>query len=250
MQYAIVFDMDETLGFFKQINYLWHLLKSNNKEITNKDFNNILDLYPEYLRPNILELLTFLKSKKMAKLCSNIIIYTNNKTSLEWITLIQKYFNNKVNYNLFDKTIGPFKIKEKILEKNRTSYKKSYEDLLRCTNFYDDVKICFIDDKMHKDMINKNVVYIKIKPYTYELNKDIIFYRLYRLYNNNSFLSRLKSIENNYKYINENINSNYDIHNIITKKIIIFINNFLNNKNKTLKIYKIYNNKTKKLINI
>ena len=62
MKYAIVFDMDETLGFFQQINYLWHLILKLNNKINENLFKYLLNLYPEFIRPNILEILTYLKN--------------------------------------------------------------------------------------------------------------------------------------------------------------------------------------------
>ena len=55
----VVFDLDETLGYFMELGMFWDALKGyiNNKnlkiKIDQELFNNILDLYPEFLRPNI-----------------------------------------------------------------------------------------------------------------------------------------------------------------------------------------------------
>ena len=61
---VVVFDLDETLGYFSQFGQLWNELIPN-KDI---DFNELFDLYPEFLRPNILEILQFLNEKKKKKL--------------------------------------------------------------------------------------------------------------------------------------------------------------------------------------
>ena len=65
----VVFDLDETLGYFTQYGIFWdslaNYLKVKNKpKLTQKDFDSILDLYPEFLRPNIINILIYLKSKK------------------------------------------------------------------------------------------------------------------------------------------------------------------------------------------
>jgi acid phosphatase class B len=61
----VVFDLDETLGYFSEFGMFWDALKSyiKNNSIdfnANQDFfNKTLDLYPEFLRPNIINILTY-----------------------------------------------------------------------------------------------------------------------------------------------------------------------------------------------
>ena len=61
----VVFDLDETLGYFMELGMFWDSLTNyikNNKlqiPIDQKLFNKILDLYPEFLRPNIIGILKF-----------------------------------------------------------------------------------------------------------------------------------------------------------------------------------------------
>ena len=70
----VVFDLDETLGYFTEFGIFWdslvYYVKSKNKKIlTQNDFNDVLDLYPEFLRPNIINILTYLKEKKHHNCC-------------------------------------------------------------------------------------------------------------------------------------------------------------------------------------
>ena len=68
---VVVFDMDETLGYFIQFSYFWENLKVYFNEQNNAvklkqledNFNKILGLYPEYIRPNISSVLKYLKHK-------------------------------------------------------------------------------------------------------------------------------------------------------------------------------------------
>ena len=62
----IVFDLDETLGYFTQLGIIWECLIN---EIDNNllNFFNTLDLYPEFLRPNIFNILNYIKKKKKQK---------------------------------------------------------------------------------------------------------------------------------------------------------------------------------------
>ena len=101
----VVFDLDETLGYFMELGMFWDALKGyikyakhNKINIDQKLFNNILDLYPEFLRPNIIEILNYLKKKKQSNHCNKLMIYTNNQGPVEWATYIMNYFNKKINY--------------------------------------------------------------------------------------------------------------------------------------------------------
>jgi len=107
----VVFDLDETLGYFTQLCTIWELIEQyiyqNNIDIDagkiqQEDFNNLLDLFPEYVRPNLETILDYLKQKKISKKCKNVMIYTNNQRQKKWVFLIKKYFETKIKYNLFD----------------------------------------------------------------------------------------------------------------------------------------------------
>ena len=79
----VVFDLDETLGYFTEFGIFWdslvQYLKSINKQALNQhDFDDVLDLYPEFLRPNIINILNYLKEKKDSNCCHKMMIYTNN----------------------------------------------------------------------------------------------------------------------------------------------------------------------------
>jgi hypothetical protein len=146
----VVFDLDETLGYFVEFGMFWDALKNF---ITHQKisividqilFNKVLDLYPEFLRPNIINILNYLKHKKKAKNCNKLMIYTNNQGPDEWAQQIKLYFENKVNYKLFDQIIRAFKIKDKHVELCRTSHTKKHTDLIRCTKIPETTEICFL----------------------------------------------------------------------------------------------------------
>ena len=78
----VVFDLDETLGYFVEFGIFWDSLtlyasKYLNKELNQDDFNSVMNLYPEFFRPNIMNILSYLKNKKQSKECQKIMIYTN-----------------------------------------------------------------------------------------------------------------------------------------------------------------------------
>ena len=62
----VVFDVDETLGYFTQLGVFCDCLDEyfNDVNYGNKNFNKILDLCPEFIRPNLFPTLQFLKQKK------------------------------------------------------------------------------------------------------------------------------------------------------------------------------------------
>ena len=99
----VVFDLDETLGYFMELGMFWDALKGYIKYkqlkiiMDQSLFNDILDLYPEFLRPNITGILNYLKDKKEENHYKKLMIYTNNQGPIEWAKYIITYFENKIN---------------------------------------------------------------------------------------------------------------------------------------------------------
>jgi len=65
----IVFDLDETLGYFTEYGIFWdclsnYLITKNKPNLTQYDFDSALDLFNEFLRKNIINILIYLKKKK------------------------------------------------------------------------------------------------------------------------------------------------------------------------------------------
>ena len=182
----VVFDLDETLGYYTEFGMFWDALNSyiqinkesidieskNNTLLDQQFFNKVLDLYPEFHRPNILNILHFLKEQKTATKCHKLMIYTNNQGPPEWVQQIKTYFETKLDYPLFDHVIKAFKIKGKQIELHRTSHGKCHKDLIKCSQISEETEICFLDDKFHQGMIHDKVYYINIKPYYHDLSFD------------------------------------------------------------------------------
>jgi hypothetical protein len=180
-----VFDMDETLGSFSELYILWtgilHLFEKDTgmQFIESQEWMNILlDLYPEFFRYGIMTILDFLHYKKERGHCGNIYIYTNNVCSKSWATMIIQYIEAKGGYNgLFDQIIGAFKINQTIVEPNRTTSTKSYQDLIRCTLLPKTAEFCFIDNSYFPKMKVSRVFYIQPKSYFHSLSVDEIIDR-------------------------------------------------------------------------
>lgn len=180
----VVFDMDETLGYFIELGMFWDAtcgyIKNNHLNINiNQDlFNKVLDLFPEFLRPNIINILEYLKSKKQKNHCDKLMIYTNNQGPPEWAHFIIKYFENKLKYKLFDQIIAAFKVKGKRVELCRTTHMKTLKDFTKCTKVPETTQICFLDDVYYPGMGKDNIYYINIKPYIYDLRFEVMISRL------------------------------------------------------------------------
>ena len=94
---VVVFDLDETLGYFFELGIFWELLinyfsknKINKIELSQDSFNELLNLFPEFLRPNIFSILNYLKYKKTKNECSHVMIYTNNQGPKQWVNTFMK----------------------------------------------------------------------------------------------------------------------------------------------------------------
>jgi len=178
----IVFDLDETIGSFSDLYILWSGLKniiSLPKEYEQEYFNEVLDLYPEFLRYGILKILDYLHLKKKEGDCDKVYIYTNNNCNPPWVNLITSYFKYKLNLSedLFDKTICAFKINNKIVEISRTTRDKTWSDLIKCTMLPKTTEICFLDNTYYKEMLNEKVYYIKPLGYHHKLQTKTIVER-------------------------------------------------------------------------
>lgn len=169
----VVFDVDETLGYFSQLGSFMDALSFYYKDFSRSHFerfNEILDLYPEFIRTNMIDILKYINNKNRQGTCSGIFIYTNNQGPRTWVQHIAKYFEYKVGYRLFDKIIAAYKANGKVVEQGRTSQNKTYADLLRITGISPQAEVCFVDDLNHPGMRHSNVLYLNVKPYVKTLS--------------------------------------------------------------------------------
>ncbi len=243
----VVFDMDETLGYFVEFGIFWEsivsYMKSKSEEqvkLSQYNFNKIFDLYPEFIRPNILSLLNYLKHKKMSKHCNGVMIYTNNQGPKEWANFIKEYFEYKIHNKLFEQIISAFKVNGKQVEICRTTHDKTYNDFIRCTKIPLNTKICFLDDSFHPEMNNHNVYYIKLKPYVYNLTYDTLIQRFINSEIGKSiitdgsydyFSSFVKNYMSNFDFIYvTKTQDDFDIDKIITKKTMTHLQKFFSKK--------------------
>jgi hypothetical protein len=186
---VVVFDVDETLGNFAQFSIFGHVLEDYFKtpDIMYQHFNNLVDLYPEIIRPNMVRILDYIRKKKTEGTCRKVIIYTNNTGPDKWVTHIRRYFEYKLKQltlaaqttqhtkdimivpPLFDRLIGGYKPEQATSSteglSQRTTPEKTMSDLIYCSRLPADIEVCFLDDLYHAKMTDERVYYIKLQPY-------------------------------------------------------------------------------------
>ena len=231
----VVFDMDETLGCFVQFGIFWDALQEYFfHSLTEKDFFEILDKYPEYLRPKIFSILKYLKRKKEKGQLAHIYIYTNNQGPKSWALKIKRYFEHKLSYKFFDRVIAAFKVRNKVVEICRTTHEKTVDDLLKCTKLSSNTKICFLDDQYHPQMEHETVDYINIKPYTHDIPFEIMINRFMETSIGKTISKDKETFQNfiikfisGYKYdVTQKRKSENKIDKIASKKMMYYIQEF------------------------
>jgi hypothetical protein len=240
----VVFDLDETLGYFTEFGIFWdclkNYLKTKNKNLSQKIFNEILDLYPEFVRPNILDILKYLKKKKISQCCHKMMIYTNNQGPKEWAYSIISYFENKIKYKLFDQIISAFKINGKRVEICRSKHDKCHKDFIKCTKLPANAEICFIDDSYYPEMSNNNIYYINLKPYYYDLKFEEMILRFIKSEIGKDLIKDPDEFEYfmmdefkkyNYDIIEKHVDE-YEVEEVLGKQIMEHLEEFFNIKSK------------------
>ena len=198
---VVVFDLDETIGSFSDLYLIWTAIFNTgiykgptNPQIVQTIFNELLDLYPEFLRYGILHILDFIRTKIQNGESHFIYLYTNNQCNFvacpdsrhdtppsptEWVEMIIVYLNMKIGATntIFAKPICAFKIGSRIIEPLRESRRKTHSDLLKCTVLPKNTEICFVDDAYHSQMVHNKVYYVQPPPYVHELSQTAIIDR-------------------------------------------------------------------------
>jgi hypothetical protein len=164
------------------------------------------------------------------------MIYTNNQGPKEWCENIIHYFDNKINYKLFDQIIAAFKVNGEKVELCRTTHNKTHTDLIKCTQIPSNAQICFLDDKYHHEMTNENIYYINVKPYYHDLPFEVMLERFKKskLYNQHidaNFDSiMMDSIKKYNYYCTAKPVSEHNIDVIVSKQMSIHLKLFLRKK--------------------
>lgn len=236
---VIVFDLDETIGSFRELILLWNCLENIKDkfafEFDQSFLNQLIDLYPEFLRYGIITIFEFIQHKKQMNDCYKVYIYTNNIWSPIWPNRISQYINYKLGVsNFFDKTICAFKIKNNIIEQGRTTNKKMHSDFIRCSILPRSTEICFIDDSMHEKMKHDKVYYIQPKTYRHGICCSEIIERFLHFIDSDTLVETDMEFIRNYLYDNfypqccENIKLQVEteIDILVTQKMMFYVKEF------------------------
>ena len=90
----VVFDLDETIGYFTEISIFWDALEHYyGHNLLNDKFFEMLDVFPEFFRPDIMKILDLLHKKKS---CYKMYIYTNNQGPKSWVNMLSEYMDSKL----------------------------------------------------------------------------------------------------------------------------------------------------------
>jgi hypothetical protein len=161
MDKNVVFDFDETIGYFEQIiEMIKHTKKTSKLEVF-----ELFTLFPLVFRTNIFDIFYFLVRLKKEKKIKSVILYSNNNNDL-FIGYVISFIHEKLNFLLFDLSISL----------NQTHNKnKNLSDLLNYSNglLTKNSSIFFVDDKEYDDMKMINS-YIKCESYKYVYSNSII----------------------------------------------------------------------------
>lgn len=227
---TIVFDLDETIGHFKQLYSLYQLIvQIVSRPIEQTEFNELLDLYPEFFRVGIFSIFDLLYQKKRKGLVGGLYIYTNNKCEGDWVKKIAAYINSKVcrDGTLFDDLILAFKIRNRVVELRRTTETKTYSDLIRCIMLpEEDVEVCFIDNTEYTRMFERKVFYILPSPYYHSLKNAEVMARFSHI----SFIAAAdkKRIEKLFLTLSSEVSTRHPAQTIeATRKIMYYVREYL-----------------------
>jgi hypothetical protein len=228
----VVFDLDETLGYFTEISIFWDALEHfYGHNLFSDKFFELLDIFPEVFRPDILKVLE--RTKKHKKLYK-MIIYTNNQGPKSWVNMISDYVTAKVGTPVFDHIVAAYKARGKQIELKRTSHEKSVTDLIRCTDIPANTEICFIDDLYHPLMDTDNVYYINIKPYRISITFEEMATRYYDSVlsqsdiNKQVFVTNIVLFMKQYNYmVVKKSEEEKNVDKIVSKKLLTNLEDFL-----------------------
>jgi hypothetical protein len=198
MERIVVFDMDETLGTFVQINlFIIALIKLVPSLDHTTEFYKVMKLFSVFHRPYIVRILKYVCLQRDNGNINRIVLYTNNTGDPLWVRHITSFFETQTNCKIFDDHIFAYNVNGKIIDNRRTTNNKTVNDLYKCLKLKSRCDICFIDDQIHSEMIRADVTYIHVPPYKYMMNYHemaLLYHNRYPLYDKNKFIHDITSI--------------------------------------------------------
>jgi hypothetical protein len=178
----VALDFDDTLGAFSALFQKYKDITLFNASPPKMLVEHLLQVHPEYLRPQIMHVLNHLARNRHR---CKVVVYTNNQGPVAWVSDVCACLESKLGLKVFDQIIYAYEINGKRVEPKRTTNQKTYKDLLACTKMPPTTQVFFVDDQHHPLMVHANVVYLKIFPHaspncTLEQPSQDLFARLVR----------------------------------------------------------------------
>jgi hypothetical protein len=176
----VVFDLDETLGYFTELGIIWSCLETVYNASGQESFNELCRVFEkEYFRPGIFKAMRFLKEQGNDV---RVVLYTNNTGSVKWLKLLLSYIEERSGAGeIFHKIVPGYRPGMKGSHA-RTSFNKTYSEIIRC-----------------------NVTYINVRPFFHPLRATYIIEKLqtsyfrFMDYSSNSYLYKcIRNFHNNY----------------------------------------------------
>lgn len=166
---VIVLDLDDTIGHFEQVSvFLKGLQNIIGVEYLRDEYVlELFDLWPNIFRRGIMEFFKLIIYKKRNGANIRVIVYTNNMGPRSWTLLITKYIEYKLKSKIFDQVITAYSQTES--DNTRSTYQKTYSDLMRITGTGLDTRFIFYDDQIHDGMKHYNINYALLYPYIYRI---------------------------------------------------------------------------------
>tara|TARA_Y100000748_G_scaffold214950_1_gene180270 strand:- start:5173 stop:5826 length:654 start_codon:yes stop_codon:yes gene_type:complete len=210
MNKCVVFDLDETIGYFAQLYKISKIFENNYKLVFEK--HHIISLYKEFyniFRPGIFTLLAYVQYLK-EKYNIQTILYTNTIMDNIWVDAFSLYAYEMVKLQ-FDTIIY-------LNSKCRSTIKKNLPDLYKCNPSLNHMSsIMIIDNKEHKHLKYKNIEYILVKNYFFIHNNQLIWEKIHNLLNINIKINVKNNIVNDDYNIILRKNTKTEILSIISK---------------------------------
>ena len=148
MNKCIIFDLDETLGYFSQIYIIILRLEELYKiKLSYGQYYKIFEKYENIFRPGIFVLLAYLNALKN-KYDFKIILYTNTTLPDSFLGNIIKYLNDRIHNkaNIFDDIIT-------LRSSCRNGIKKQFTDIYNCLGYLNNGYVfLIIDNDIHSKL--------------------------------------------------------------------------------------------------
>ena len=201
MYKCIVFDLDETIGYFSQLYAIYIKMKQIYKiDASISQLHSLFEKHLKVFRPGIFLLFAYINILKESNKQLITVLYTNTTLPNIWIRAIVSFIEKKIHINHEERRLFDFVID--VTHPSRKTLKKNIADLTNiCKIPSDKVAILFIDNLKHASINHKCMIYTQVYSYMYMYVNSSIWTSLHEILEK----PMVKQIKNN--EINEKINT-------------------------------------------